>query len=175
MAGERFNKYIRLDLVASITDIWQSNKLANSFPSHLSGAVTFNQQFYAIPFSYYQWGMFYNKQLFKRLSLKPPSDWQEFMKILAVLKHEGLMPISIGSKYSWAVSPWFELLNLRLNGYSFNQSFIQGKVSAFSPEIRRVFEYMYCVLQRVRYVCIHNCVYVSVHPHIHFGKQLRIM
>lgn len=141
MAGERFNKYIRLDLVAPITDIWLSNKLTENFPSHLSGAVTFNEQLYAVPFSYYQWGMFYNKQLFKRLALTPPNDWQAFIKILAALKREDLMPISIGSKYSWAVSPWFELLNLRLNGYAFNQLFIQGKVSAYAPEIRRVFEY----------------------------------
>lgn len=147
MAGERFDKYIRLNLVTPVTDIWRSNKLAEQFTPHLNRAVALDEQFYAVPFSYYQWGFFYNKQLFERLGLALPRDWQEFIKILSILKHEGLMPISIGTKYSWSVSPWFELFNLRLNGYNFNQSFIKGNVSANSPEIRHVFEYWQKLIQ----------------------------
>ena len=61
MSGERFNKYIRLGLVAPISDIWQSDQLANRFSENLNNAITYNNQIYAIPFSRYQWGMLYNK------------------------------------------------------------------------------------------------------------------
>ena len=54
MAGERFNKYIRLDLVTPITDIWQSNQLSDNFSKNLNNAITFNKEIYAIPFSRYQ-------------------------------------------------------------------------------------------------------------------------
>ena len=70
MAGERFNKYIRLELVTPITDIWQSHQLSDNFSENLNNAITFNKQIYAIPFSRYQWGMLYNKRLFERLSNK---------------------------------------------------------------------------------------------------------
>jgi multiple sugar transport system substrate-binding protein len=141
MAGERFNKYIRLDLVTSITDIWQSHQLSDDFSNNLNNAITFNKQVYAIPFSRYQWGMLYNKKLFERLSLVPPNNWQQFIDVLSVLKSEKVIPIYVGSKYNWEISAWFEFLNLRLNGYDFHQSFIKGKSPVDSPEIRLVFKY----------------------------------
>jgi multiple sugar transport system substrate-binding protein len=141
MAGERFNKYIRLDLVTPITDIWQSNQLSDNFSKNLNNAITFNKEIYAIPFSRYQWGMLYNKKLFERLSLVPPNNWQQFIDVLSVLKSENVIPIYVGSKYNWEISAWFEFLNLRLNGYTFHQSFIKGESPVDSPQIRLVFKY----------------------------------
>jgi multiple sugar transport system substrate-binding protein len=141
MAGERFNKYIRLDLVTPITDIWQSHQLSDNFSNNLNNAITFNKEIYAIPFSRYQWGMLYNKKLFERLSLVPPNNWQQFIDVLGVLKSENVIPIYVGSKYDWEISAWFEFLNLRLNGYTFHQSFIKGESPVDSPQIRLVFKY----------------------------------
>jgi multiple sugar transport system substrate-binding protein len=141
MAGERFYKYVRLGLVAPITDIWESQQIGNNFSDNLNNAISFNKKIYAMPFSRYQWGMLYNKRLFERLSLVPPKDWQQFIDILTALKNEKVMPIYIGSQYNWAVRAWFEFLNLRLNGYDFHQSFIKGATSVDSPQIRLVFKY----------------------------------
>jgi multiple sugar transport system substrate-binding protein len=152
MAGERFYKYVRLGLVSPINDIWQSHQLGNNFADNLNGAITFNQQIYAIPFSRYQWGMLYNKKLFDRLSLVPPSNWEQFIDVLTVLKSEGIIPIYVGSKYSWQISAWFEFLNLRLNGYEFHQSFIEGKSPVDSPEIRLVFKYWQQLIESGYYV-----------------------
>ncbi|MBA6327854.1 extracellular solute-binding protein [Colwellia sp. MB02u-6] len=121
MAGERFHKYIRLDLVTPITDIWQTHQLSHKFSDNLNNDIPYNQQIYAIPFSRYQWGMLYNKMLFERLSLLPPKNWQQFIDLLTVLKSEKIIPIYVASKYSWEISAWFEFLNLRLNGYDFHQ------------------------------------------------------
>ena len=147
MAGERFNKYIRLDLVTPITDIWQSHQLSDNFSENLNNAITFNKQIYAIPFSRYQWGMLYNKRLFERLSLVPPNNWQQFIDVLSVLKSENVIPIYVGSKYNWQISAWFEFLNLRLNGYDFHQSFIKGKSPVDSPQIRLVFKYWQVLIE----------------------------
>jgi multiple sugar transport system substrate-binding protein len=141
MAGERFHKYVRLDLVEPITDIWQSQQFDNDFSDNLNKAITFNQKIYAIPFSRYQWGMLYNKNLFAKLSLIPPKNWLQFIDILTTLKNKQIKPIFAGTKHSWAVSAWFEFLNLRINGYDFHQSFINGTTSVDSPQIRLVFKY----------------------------------
>ena len=147
MAGERFHKYIRLDLVAPITDVWQTHQLSHKFANNLNNAITYNQQIYAIPFSRYQWGMLYNKMLFERLSLVPPKNWQQFIDLLTVLKSEKIIPIYIASKYSWEISAWFEFLNLRLNGYDFHQSFIKGKSPVDSTKIRLVFKYWQALIE----------------------------
>lgn len=147
MAGERFNKYIRLDLVTPITDIWQSHQLSDNFSNNLNNAITLNKQIYAIPFSRYQWGMLYNKRLFDRLSLSPPNNWQQFIDVLGVLKSENIIPIYVGSKYNWEISAWFEFLNLRLNGYDFHQSFIKGESPVDSPQIRLVFKYWQALIE----------------------------
>ncbi len=147
MAGERFNKYIRLDLVTPITDIWQSHQLSDNFSNNLNNAITFNQKIYAIPFSRYQWGMLYSKRLFNRLSITPPNNWQQFIDLLGVLKSENIIPIYVGTKYNWEISAWFEFLNLRLNGYTFHQSFIKGESPVDSPQIRLVFKYWQELIQ----------------------------
>ena len=102
MAGERFNKYIRLDLVTPITDIWQSHQLSDNFSNNLNNAITFNKKIYAIPFSRYQWGMLYSKRLFNRLSITPPNNWQQFIDLLGVLKSENIIPIYVGRYTSGA-------------------------------------------------------------------------
>jgi multiple sugar transport system substrate-binding protein len=137
-SGERLNKLIRQDVVLPITDLWEKQKLDKLYQPSIKSMVSLQQDIYAIPFAHYQWGFFFKKSLFKQLNINKPQTWQQFIDVLGVLKKNNIVPIAVGSKEPWAVSIWFEYLNLRINGFDFHQKFIKGSVSNDSKEIKQV-------------------------------------
>jgi multiple sugar transport system substrate-binding protein len=140
-SGERLKHYVEQGLVLPITDMWNENQLDDQFTMTTKGMVSYKQQNWAIPISYYQWGIYYKKSLFKRLAITPPSNWQQFINILEKIKQNKITPIFIGSKNPWPVGCWFEYLNLRLNGLEYHNAFVKGEVSAHSSGIREVLQY----------------------------------
>jgi multiple sugar transport system substrate-binding protein len=140
-AGERLNKLIDQDLVLPINGLWYDNQLNNQFTVTNQNIVMLNGQVWAIPISYYQWGFYYKKSLFKRLAINSPNNWSEFINALSIIKQNNITPIYIGSKNLWEVGIWFEYLNLRLNGLEYHNLFVQGEITAHSDGIKGVLTY----------------------------------
>ena len=140
-SGERLNYYIEQGLVLNITNLWNEEKLDRLFTPINKRIVTFNKQNWAIPISYYPWGFYYNKKLFKRLEITPPQNWQQFIQVLNKVKQQNITPIYIGSKNPWPVGCWFEYLNLRLNGLEYHNAFVKGEISAHDEGIKDVLEH----------------------------------
>lgn len=136
--GERLFQYVRKDQVANLNDFWQSHNLKQSFSSGSISAVSFQNNPYAIPISYYQWGFYYRQSVFSALNLTPPTNWDEFLRVCDVLKQNGIAPITIGAKYKWPAAAWFDYLNLRVNGLAFHQQLLQGKIAFTDNRVRNV-------------------------------------
>ncbi|GGD50032.1 ABC transporter substrate-binding protein [Paenibacillus nasutitermitis] len=64
-------------------------------------AVSLDGKVYGTPNDTVVLGVFYNKDLFKKLSLKTPTTWSEFLAVCARLKEAGVTPISIGNYDGW--------------------------------------------------------------------------
>ena len=139
--GERLNNFIDHDLVLPITDIWKTGKLDHQFIKPIKNKVMVGNQIYAIPITYYHWGIYYKKSLFKRLAITSPKNWFEFNKVIVKFKENGITPFYIGIKDPWPVGIWFEYLNIRLNGLDFHNEFVAGKISAESSNIKEVLKY----------------------------------
>lgn len=138
--GERLYQYVRRGYVADISQLWQQNGLEEKFSPGSKGAVTLDDKKYAIPISYYQWGFYYRKSLFDKLSLNPPQTWQDFLYVCAQLKANDVVPITIGAKYKWPTAAWFDYLNLRVNGLDFHQELLQGAVPFTDQRVRDVMD-----------------------------------
>ena len=50
------------------------------------GALTVDGKQYGVPWGYYQWGVYYRKDLFDNLGLNVPQNWEEFKWVCAMLK-----------------------------------------------------------------------------------------
>ncbi|WP_157447155.1 ABC transporter substrate-binding protein [Catenovulum agarivorans] len=139
-ANERLFKFVRQDLILDVSDIWQT--VGPQFPNNFLRHIKYQQNIYAIPYSYYQWGFYYKKSLFKRLNISPPKNWQQLLNMLEQMNKVNITPIAIGSFEPWAVSCWFEYLNLRLNGLQYHNSFVRGEISAHDHGIKQVFMHL---------------------------------
>ncbi|MFC3852009.1 ABC transporter substrate-binding protein [Salinispirillum marinum] len=139
-AGERMKFFVDRGLFADVSDIWQENNMLEDFASVVP-AMSVDGKQYGVPFSYYQWGIYYNKDVFDRYGLSEPSTWDEFMAVNATLKENGVTPITIGTRFLWTAAGWFDYLNLRVNGLDYHIDLMEGKIPYDDAGVREVFNY----------------------------------
>lgn len=72
--------------------------------------------FYAVPYTQFIDGMFYNKALFEKLGIEPPETWQEFLGVCEKLKQNGVGPIAADGATSMYNAYWFYDLGMRIVG-----------------------------------------------------------
>ena len=123
-----------------IDDLWRRANLDSRFPPAVTKAASeYNGKKYFIPLTQHYIAFFYNKKIFDTYHLKPPSTWEEFLALCAVLKRKGITPIALGSSDKWPAQFWFDFLLLRTAPYSFRQDLMNGKVRFDSPQVSQVF------------------------------------
>ena len=99
-AGNRMKFFVDQNLFQDVSDVWADAGLNDSMAS-TKGSLTVDGKQYGVPWGYYQWGVYYRKDLFDNLGLNVPRDWEEFKWVCAMLKKNGITPITIGTKYLW--------------------------------------------------------------------------
>ncbi|HEX6521232.1 MAG TPA: extracellular solute-binding protein [Streptosporangiaceae bacterium] len=69
--------------------------LSSYTPSALS-AETYQGKIYGLVSGTYQEGVFYNKQIFAKYNLTPPTTYTQFLSLLQTLKSKGVTPMYVG-------------------------------------------------------------------------------
>ena len=137
-AGNRMKAFVDRGLLDDVSDLWQKNNYSQVFKSTLP-AMTVNGKQWGIPTSYYQWGVYYRKDLFDKYGISVPKTWDEFLAAGKKLKQNGVTPITIGTKFPWTAAGWFDYLDLRTNGFDFHIQLMDGKVPYTDPRVKDVF------------------------------------
>jgi len=135
-ASQRLFSFVDKDAVHPITKLWIDEKLDVNF-SHVKSAVSLKGEVYALPISYYHWGLFYKKSLVEKFG-GVPQNWEAFLAQCKRLREAGITPIGLGTKNNWPVAAWFDYLNLRINGLPFHQQLLAGGVSFHDPRVHAV-------------------------------------
>ncbi|WP_230391359.1 MULTISPECIES: ABC transporter substrate-binding protein [unclassified Oceanispirochaeta] len=138
-AGNRMKFFVDQNLFMDVSDVWKDEDLYDSMSSSLN-SLTINNKQYGVPWSYYQWGIYYRMDIFEKYGLSVPETWDEFMSNNDVLVANGIAPVTIGTKYLWTAAGWFDYFNLRVNGYEFHMELMTGKASYLDPKLDKVFD-----------------------------------
>ncbi|MDA3941064.1 MAG: extracellular solute-binding protein [Spirochaetia bacterium] len=138
-AGNRMKFFVESDMFLDVSDVWKEEGLYEAMSSSVK-AMEIDGKVYGLPWSYYQWGMYYRMDIFEKFGLSVPKTWDEFMSVNDTLVANGVTPISIGTKYLWTAGGWFDYLNLRVNGYNYHMKLMSGKASYLDPELDKVFD-----------------------------------
>ena len=125
-AGNRMAGFVADGLFADVSDVWASEGWGNSMSSTMP-SVTFNGKQYAVPFSYYQWGVYYRKDVYEANGISIPKTYDEFLDNCKKLKAKGIASVAIGTKYLWTAAGWFDYINMRTNGLDYHINLMLGK------------------------------------------------
>ncbi len=137
-AGNRMKFFVDQGLLEDVSDVWAENNFDTEMSSTLS-ALTIGGKQYGVPYAYYQWGVYYRRDLFAKYGLGEPRTWADFMHVSETLKKNGITPVTIGTKYLWTAAGWFDYLNIRVNGLPFHLQLTDGNVSYEDPRLDAVF------------------------------------
>jgi raffinose/stachyose/melibiose transport system substrate-binding protein len=84
------------NLVDLSNEPWAAN-----LNSGAKGVSTYNGKVYALPMSQNVIGVIYNKDIFSRLGLTVPTNWDDFLTVCQKLKAAGITPLALGIKDQW--------------------------------------------------------------------------
>lgn len=138
--GERMNTFVDRGLFMDISDVWEANGLTEAMASTMP-SITVDGRQYGVPYSYYQWGIYYRQDLFDQHGVSTPFETiDDLIAACGTLREAGIAPVTIGTRFLWTAAGWFDYLNLRLNGRDFHMALMAGEVSYEDDRVRAVFD-----------------------------------
>ena len=138
--GTRMKQFTKPGLLEDVSDLWDKSGSAGFGPV-AKDLVSDNGKQFGVPYTYYNWGVYYRKDVFEKAGVKsPPKNWADFVDACRKIKASGVEPIVIGSKDLWPTAGWFDYIDMRLNGLPFHMDLMGGKVSYLDPKVKGVME-----------------------------------
>ncbi|MCC5964980.1 MAG: carbohydrate ABC transporter substrate-binding protein [Natronohydrobacter sp.] len=136
-AGNRMRPYVNAGLFEDVSDLWDGpmgEELASTRP-----ALTLDGKQWGVPYSYYQWGIYYRQDIFEELGLSVPTTWEEEKANCQVILDSGRKCYTIGTRFLWTAGGWFDYLNLRTHGYDFHMALTAGEIEWTDDRVRETF------------------------------------
>ncbi len=136
-AATRMTPYVDAGLFMDISDLWDDPAMAGL--ASTKGAMTLDGAQWGVPYTYYQWGVYYRKDIFEELGLSEPTTWDEEIANCQAIIDSGRKCYTIGSKFLWTAGGWFDYINSRTNGYEFHIQLANGEVEWTDERVRETF------------------------------------
>ena len=141
-AGNRMAPFVNAGQFLDVTDVWEANGLNDALGS-AAASMTIDGKKWGIPYTYYQWGIYYNRDAYRAAGVDLPGDggvtWDQFVSNCEKFKAAGIDCLTTGTKALWPGAGIFDYMSLRTNGYEWHMDLTAGKVEWTSPETRKVF------------------------------------
>lgn len=141
-AGNRMAPFVAAGQFMDVTDVWEQNGLNDALAS-AKASMTIDGKQWGVPYTYYQWGIYYNRDAYKAAGVELPGEngvtWDQFVANCEKFKAAGIDCLTTGSKALWPVAGIFDYLSLRTNGYEWHMDLTAGKVAWTDQKVRDVF------------------------------------
>jgi raffinose/stachyose/melibiose transport system substrate-binding protein len=98
------------DLVYDLSSYARTNGWDKIFSPGVLSLCTLSGKLAGYPISYNVLDVYYRKDIFAKYNLNVPTTFAEFENVCAVLKQNGITPISTGGLYGWHTMRFVELL-----------------------------------------------------------------
>jgi multiple sugar transport system substrate-binding protein len=137
-AGNRMAPFVEAGQFMDVSDVWAANGLNESLGSALA-SMTIDGKQWGVPYTYYQWGIYYNRTVYEANGLSVPTTWDEFVANCEVFEAAGIDCLTTGTSALWPGAGIFDYMNLRTNGYEFHMELTSGQASWTDDRVRATF------------------------------------
>lgn len=136
-AANRMAPFVNAGLFEDVSDMYANGDLPGL--DSVKGALTIDGKQWGVPYTYYQWGIYYREDIFNDLGLTEPTTFDEEIANCQAVLDSGRKCYSIGSKFLWTAGGWFDYLNMRTNGFDFHMQLARGEVAWTDERVRETF------------------------------------
>lgn len=137
-AGNRMAPFVEAGQFMDVTDVWDANGLNESLAS-AAASMTMDGKKWGIPYTYYQWGMYFNKDAYAAAGAEIPANYDEFVANCELFKAAGIDCLTTGTSALWPAAGIFDYMNLRTNGYEFHNALTNGEIAWTDDRVRATF------------------------------------
>jgi multiple sugar transport system substrate-binding protein len=137
-AGNRMAPFVEAGQFMDVSDVWADNGLNEQLGSALA-SMTIDGKQWGVPYTYYQWGIYYNKDAYAAVGATVPTTWDEFVANCALFEAADIDCLTTGTSALWPAAGIFDYLNLRTNGYEFHMALTAGDVAWTDDRVRATF------------------------------------
>jgi raffinose/stachyose/melibiose transport system substrate-binding protein len=137
-----FKTYVDGGLLKDLNDTPQVDTIQPAFIDQIR-AFSGTSKVYAYPYVASAQTVLYNKKLFKDAGLKPPTTWDEFIKLCEAIKALGGQPLVFGYKDAWTTNVAVAQISGQLVGADFIKKLDAGQTSfkdAFKESLQKFLE-----------------------------------
>jgi len=137
-AGNRMAPFVAAGQFQDVSDVWESAGLNEDLAS-AKASMTIDGKQWGVPYTYYQWGIYFNKDAYAAAGVEVPTTWAEFVSNCEKFSAAGIDCVTTGSKALWPIAGIFDYISLRTNGYEWHMDLTAGKVAWTDPSVKAVF------------------------------------
>lgn len=138
-AGNRMAPFVKAGQFMDVTDVWEANGLNDALGA-AAASMTIDGKKWGVPYTYYQWGIYFNKDTYKAAGVEEPKTWDEFVANCDKFKAAGIDCLTTGTKALWPAAGIFDYLDMRVNGYEFHMDLTAGKIAWTDDRVKNVFK-----------------------------------
>ena len=137
-AGNRMAPFVNAGQFQDVSDVWEANGLSDSLAS-AKASMTIDGKQWGVPYTYYQWGIYFNKDAYKAAGVEVPTTWAGFVENCAKFQAAGIDCVTTGTSALWPAAGIFDYINMRTNGYEFHMELTAGKVAWTDDRVKATF------------------------------------
>lgn len=139
-AGNRMAPFVKAGQFQDVSDVWAENGLNEALASSLD-SMTIDGKQWGVPYTYYQWGIYYNKDAYEKAGVDPAAikTWDEFIAGCEKFREAGIDCLTTGTKALWPAAGIFDYLSLRTNGYDWHMQLTNGEIPWTDDKVKAVF------------------------------------
>ena len=137
-AGNRMAPFVNAGQFQDVSDVWEANGLSDSLAS-AKASMTIDGKQWGVPYTYYQWGIYYNKDAYAAAGVEVPTTWAGFVENCPKFQAAGIDCLTTGTSALWPAAGIFDYLNLRTNGYEFHMELTAGKIAWTDDRVKATF------------------------------------
>lgn len=137
-AGNRMAPFVDAGQFMDVTDVWDANGLNDSLSS-AAASMTMDGKKWGIPYTYYQWGVYFNKDAYAAAGAEVPANYDEFIANCELFKAAGIDCLTTGTSALWPGAGIFDYMDLRTNGYEFHNALTNGEIAWTDDRVRATF------------------------------------
>ncbi len=137
-AGNRMAPFVEAGQFLDVSDVWEANGLSDSLAS-AKASMTIDGKQWGVPYTYYQWGIYFNKDAYTAAGVEVPTTWQQFIDNCPKFAEKDIDCVTTGTSALWPGAGIFDYLDLRTNGYEFHMDLTAGKIAWTDDRVKAVF------------------------------------
>jgi raffinose/stachyose/melibiose transport system substrate-binding protein len=115
--GGWLQTYVNEGVVIPLNDYLSQEGWGDSFLGSALSVCNYGGKIYCLPGGIRSVQIWYNKALFAKYNLTPPTTWDEMTTVANTLKSNGIIPFALGNKEQWEAPLIYEFLLTRSGGY----------------------------------------------------------